>query len=263
MSGSAAALFRRELARLAAGRVFLAGGLFALLFMALPMIVVVSEYEAQGDALEKVAFLRTKAFDATQGYEVVMLLLVVFLGANQIGADVRAGTIFGILSRPVSRARLFLTGWAASSVTIFALELVRSGLLLGWAGWLEGRMHVLPVFGLIALCLGQLVVLAGFAALGAILPPAYAALAGFAALLAAGFGYSDEIGGLGAKLVNIVCWFIPMLSRQNELIEAAIQGTAQSSGPILEVIAYRACWTLLLLALGVYGIGRRDFAPRV
>src|SRR5689334_7565595 len=96
-----------------------------------------------------------------------------------------------------------------------------------------------------------------------VMPPAYAAIAGFTVAIVAAFGYSNTFGGFGGTLVNVACWFLPLLSKQGRLIDAAIQGSVLDSGPILEVIAYRACWTLLLLALGVYGFSRRDLAPHV
>ncbi len=263
MSGVTAALVRREVGRLASGRVLLAGGLFALLFLLIAAISIAADLMLNGDPSERAAAVLIAGYRGTSGYDAVVFMFVLYLGVSQVGADTRAGTIFGILARPVSRARLFVTGWATSCLTILLLEVLRSGPIMGCAAWIEGRVHLLSLLGVLALWLGPVAMLSGFAALGAVIPSAYAVLVGLGAVIIAGLAYSEVLGGFGASLVNAVSWFLPLLSNQHPLIDAAIQGSVHDSGPILEVIAYRACWTLLLLFVGVYGFSRRDLAPRV
>ena len=191
------------------------------------------------------------------------ILLAAILGANQIGSDVRAGTIFGVLARPVSRTRVFLVGWATSALFLVALEAIRSGLLLGGAAWLEGRVDPLPLLAVLALVAGHALVPAEFAALGAVVQPAYAAIAGIAATILDGMAFKGEVGGVGGKLLDAVGFVLPLSSGTQQLIVSAMQGSAREAAPLVEAIGYRLCWTLLLVAVGVYGFNRRNLAPKV
>lgn len=264
MSGTSAALFRREIGRLAAGRVFLFGGLFALLALAMTAAGrVVMAVVGQHDPVDQVAVLLTTGYRATDFYDTIVFVLALVMGADQIGADIRAGTIFSVLARPVSRASLFLTGFAASATAIVGLELLRSGSIFGPVLWIQGRLGLAQLLGAVAIALGELLILAVFAALGSVMPPAYAVLAGLAGTITLSLAYNGSLGGLGSKLVDGVTWLLPLLHGQQDVISQAIQGSEQSSGPIIEVVAYRACWTALLVALGVWGFSRRDLAPKV
>lgn len=264
MSSATTALFRREIGRLAAGRVFLFGGLFALLFLATSAAsTIASAVVGMSDPADQAAWLVTVGYRASGFYDAVIFLLALFMGANQIGADVRAGTIFSVLARPVSRAQLFLTGFAASSMALVVLEILRSGSILGTVAWIQGHLGLDQLLGAVAIALGQIVALATFAALGSVMPPAYAALAGVAGAVVSSMAFQSPLGGLGAKLVGAASWLLPLLSGQQDVILQAIQGAERDSGPILEIIAYRVCWTALLVALGVWGFSRRDLAPKV
>ena len=258
------ALLGRELARLAAGRVFLFGGLVALLFLSIGgPAAIVGFLESRGDVVERAAELRAAIYGMTGGYSEALFLLAAILGAMQIGSDIRAGTIFGVLARPVSRRGIFLAGWTASACFLTTLELLRSAPFLAAADWLEGRADLRSALGVIAIILGHWLTLAAFASLGAALSPAYAALAGLASVFVGGLAFSKSVGGVAGTLLDGLACLLPLPTKQESLINAAISGSDPHVGPVLETILYRASWTALLLVLGALWFERRNIAPRV
>ena len=257
------ALLGRELGRLASGRTMLFGGIIALTILSLGAASVVFLVIGEGpDPVERAAQLRHSAYSVTESFTFILFLIAAVLGANQVGSDARSGTLFGILARPVSRAHVFLAGWAASALFLLGMEALRALPFLGASAWVEGRLGLAPVVGALAILAGHWLALAEFAALGAVMPPAYAAIGGFAIVVTGGLASSQEIGGFGARLIGVIGWLVPRPGGQESVIATAIQGGARGVSAVAEVVAYRACWTLLFLGLGVLGFARRDLAPR-
>ncbi len=264
MSRSERALLGREIGRLAAGRMVLFGGLVALLLLGfLATLVVEVLVDSGADAVQKAAVLRTRGLQLTRVYDSLLLLLAAVLGSSLVASDIRRGTIFGILARPVSRTRLLLTSWAASAMFLTLLEAARSVTLLGASAWLEGRIGAGAVLGALALAAGHCLLLAGFAALGAAFDVWAAAGIGLTVLTVAELAFGSLLGGMGKAIVDTVACVLPLPNGQERVIESAMAGGSASLGPVAEAIAYRLCWTAVLLALGAIAFERRDLTPRI
>ncbi len=263
MTASFRSLFWREVGRLASRRVFLFGGIVALLVLSLDAaIVVITTVGSRGDAQYVAGVFRSVGFGTTENFSAVVTFLAAFLGATQIGADVAAGTLFGILARPVSRATVFVSAWAAAAAFVLVLESLRDVPLLAVAAWMEGRLDPALALGLLASVSGQWLWLALFAMLGALVQAGWAAIAGIAVGVVADLAFKDFVRGIGAKLVDLLGWMLPLAAHQDSIVESAIRGDTRLLGPVGEVIAYRVCWIALLLLIGMQGFRRRDLSPR-
>jgi len=260
------ALLARALGRLASDRVALIAGLIAILFLALGAATVAAGMTSRtNDPSQFAAALRSAGWSAgSRFFDVLLSMLAIALGLNFLDRDRTAGTLFGILARPVSRTSVFLAGWAGVALLLAALDFVRSGTLIVGAAWFEGKADPVHLLGAIAGLTGTLLLLTSFFAASAIIRPGYAALAGFAGLYltAVAFQKYQLLSGAALGAVNAVSALLPLGIRQTKIVMDALQGTTGETGPILEVILYRVSWIVLLLFVGAFAYSRRDITPR-
>jgi ABC-type transport system involved in multi-copper enzyme maturation permease subunit len=259
------ALLARALGRLASDRVALIAALIAILSLALGAASVAAGMTELNDPSQLAAALRSAGWNAgSRFFDALLSVIAIALGLTFLDRDRTAGTLFGILARPVSRTSVFLTSWAALALLLAALDFVRSGPLIIGAAWLEGRADPLHLLGTLAWLAGTLLLLTAFFAASAVIRPGYAALAGFAGLYVTALAFEKHqlLGGVALGAVNAVGALLPFGIRQTGIVMGALQGTAEDTGPVLEVILYRVSWMVLLLFVGAFAYSRRDVTPR-
>ena len=260
MKGSFGALVARGLWRALSDRTAIIGGLLAVTVLAVAGPVASFNVFASGaDTATRAAKLRLYGWNNTSLFDYLMVALGFALGANQIAGDIKAGTLFGVLARPVSRGKVFLAGWSVSALLLVGLEIPRSAFLIGTASWLEGRLDPLHLLGALAVVSGAWLALAS---LGTVLTPTYAILAGLLGVIAGNLAFHQEIR-IGAWMLDTVGVLLPLPWGQERIVGDALTGASSHAAPIVEVIAYRLAWTALLLFLGSLAFSRRDIAPRV
>jgi len=263
VKGSFGALVARGLWRALSDRTAIIGGLLAVTVLAVAGPAASFNVFASGaDTATRAAKLRLYGWNYTSSFDFLMVALGFALGANQIAGDIKAGTLFGVLARPVSRGKVFLAGWSVSALLLVGLEIPRSAFLIGTASWLEGRLDPLHLLGALAVVSGAWLALASLAALGTVLTPTYAILAGLLGVIAGNLAFHQEIR-IGAWMLDTVGVLLPLPWGQERIVGDALTGASSHAGPIVEVIAYRLAWTALLLFLGSLAFSRRDIAPRV
>jgi ABC-type transport system involved in multi-copper enzyme maturation permease subunit len=266
MMGTDRALLARALGRLASDRVALIAGLIAILLLALGAAVVAAGMSSRtADPDQLAAALRSAGWETgSRFFDSLLSVLAIALGLTFLHRDRTAGTVFGILARPISRASVFLTSWAAVALLIAALELVRTGTLIVGAAWLEKTVDPLHLLGAIAGLTGIWLLLTAFFAASALLRPGYATLAGFAGLYLTALAFQKHqiLSGVALGAVNTVSAVLPLGIRQTRMVMGALQGTTGEVGPVLEVILYRISWIVLLLFVGAFAYSRRDVTPR-
>lgn len=266
MTGSYRALLARALGRLASDRVALIAGLIAILSLALGAATVAAGLSSQAnDPSQLAAALRSAGWGVgSRFFDALLSVLAIALGLTFLDRDRTAGTLFGILARPVSRAAVFLTSWAALAFLLAALDFLRSGTLIVGAAWVEGRIDPLHLLGMIAGLAGTLLLLTAFFAASALVRPGYAALVGFVGLYltAVAFQKHQLLSGIALGAVNGVSALLPLGVRQTGIVMGALQGTLGETGPVIEVIFYRVSWIVLLLFVGAIAYSRRDVTPR-
>ena len=261
----ARALLERSLARLVSRRVILACGVcsfFVLLFTGIGVSYWLSTQEASG--AERATLLRTVGWTGGRAfYDLFMWIMAIALGCGQIGTELRDGTIFSILARPVSRRTIFLAGWGASALVLIVFESARQLLLTGLYLALGGSMDAGCILGASSVVLDHLLTLTLFAALGCALPAAPACVAGILVmglplLLSAPF-----IRGAGRVALQVVTAPFPSWRWSSAVESLALQGGDFRLIDLLEVHAYRGAWIALLLLAGSWVFARRELAPRV
>jgi len=267
MMGTYRALLARAMGRLASDRVALISSLIAILLLALgaSRIAVGMSAVPDDDPSRLAAALRSAGWEiGSRFFDMLLWILTIALGLTFLDRDRTAGTVFGILARPVSRTSVFLTSWAAVALTLAALDWVRSGTLIVGASWLEGRVDPLHLLGVVAGLTGTWLLLTAFFSLSALLRPSYAALTGIAGLYltAVAFYKHQMLSGAALVAVNGVSSLLPLGLRQSDVVMGALQGTTGDSGPVVEVILYRISWIALLLFVGAFAYSRRDITPR-
>jgi ABC-type transport system involved in multi-copper enzyme maturation permease subunit len=266
MMGARGALLTRALGRIASDRTAIIAGLIAILLLGMGAAVVAAGMSSRiGDPEELAAALRGAGWTVGSGaFDLLLSVLAIVMGLTFLDRDRKAGTVFGILARPVSRTTVFLTSWAAVVLLLSALELVRSGVLILGAAWLEGGIDPLHLFGATAGLTGTWLLLTAFFTASAVLRPGYAALVGFVGLYLTviAFQRSELLSGAALGAVNAVCAVLPLAARQSDLVAGAVQGTLGETGPVVEVILYRISWIALLLFVGAFAYSRRDVTQR-
>jgi ABC-type transport system involved in multi-copper enzyme maturation permease subunit len=266
MKGRHGALLARALGRISSDRTAVVAGLIAILLLGMGATVVASGMAAQsGEPAALAAALRGAGWSVGSGaFDFLLSILAVVMGLTFLDRDRKAGTVFGVLARPVSRTSVFLTSWLAVVLLLSVLDLVRSGTLIAGAAWLEGGIAPLHVLGAIAGLTGTWLLLTVFFTASAVLRPGYAALLGIAGLYLSvvAFRESAMLSGPALVAVNAICAVLPLAARQSELVSGAVQGTLGHSGPVVEAILYRISWIVLLLFVGAFAYSRRDVTPR-
>jgi ABC-type transport system involved in multi-copper enzyme maturation permease subunit len=260
------ALLARALGRISSDRTAVIAALIAILLLGMGATVVASGMAVQsGDPAAMAAALRGAGWSVGSGaFDLLLSVLAVAMGLTFLDRDRKAGTVFGILARPVSRTSVFLASWTAVVLLLSALELVRSGTLIVGAAWIEGRIDSLHLLGAIAGLTGTWLLLTVFFTASAVLRPGYAALVGIAGLYLTviAFRHSPMLSGVALDAVNVISAVLPLAARQSELVSGAVQGTLGQTGPVVEAILYRISWIVLLLFVGAFAYSRRDLSPR-
>ncbi|MBP7149114.1 MAG: hypothetical protein KBD01_16420 [Acidobacteria bacterium] len=253
------ALTARSLARLVADRVALGLVLlfFVLTLLELTMLLLQS---SAADPAEKAAVFRTSAWSG--GYEANVGFVALVLGLNALAADIRRGTIFAVLARPVTRATVFVSSWLASLALVWSLVLVRQVIVIALYVGYGGRPDVPLFVGIAGLFAGTALALTAAACLGAVLPVMYGALAVLGWAVLQGLAFAPLLG-IGRYLALGLASLLPLVGRSGEDLTALLTGRSRELGAGLEALLYRACWTLLLLVVGQWLFTRRDLAPRI
>lgn len=260
--GALSAIAERHLARLAADRVFIVG--LALWVSSLVFLGwAVSHRVAYLDPGASLAGLRMGVWDGTAVFRAVVALLAVFLGLTMINSDVRAGTLFHVLARPVSRTEVYLGAWIAAAGLLVLLELVFLGVALTFFGLNGGELDRPLIVGVLAGLAETPLLLALCAVLGTLLPTAYALLTLLGVHIAGSLAIAGTVGGAGRYALAAVAAFFPVLGRQPRVVGDLFVGQSRDLAQGLEILAYRLCWTGLLLFIGIWVFRRRDLAPRI
>ena len=259
-------LVARDLGRLASDRIALIGAIVVLVVLASGAAFVATSVTSAGNDPERqAATLRSDGWGrGSMGFDMMLGILATILGVSFLGSDRKQGTQFGILARPVSRTSVFVSSWIAVAMLVTILGVVRSAILVGAVARLEDRIDPLHVLGAVAVIAGTGLVVAVFATLSALIQPAYSVLVGVIGMYVTSFAFSDStfIGRTASWALNSLGSLMPLSARQAPTIVEALHGSTRDTGPILEVIAYRLSWTVLLLCVGAIVYTRRDLTHK-
>lgn len=180
-----------------------------------------------------------------------------------VNDDVKAGTIFGVLARPVSRGNYFLGSWLAAGVILGVIEAMRCSLAVAAALLYDGRVSWASLVAMAAALAGDLLLLAMFAALGGAWTTGVAVFAGVCCILVQSLAFSAEVPMWIAYPARAIASLLPLSLYQNDAIVRVLTGAARDATPLFEIIAYRVCWTIALVLLGTWAFQRREMAPRI
>jgi ABC-type transport system involved in multi-copper enzyme maturation permease subunit len=184
------------------------------------------------------------------------------LGLNAISADVRRGTIFSVLARPVSRGAVFFGIWTANVAVVAGLTIIRMVIMLAFFFSYGGHLDRPLVLGMAASFAGSALVLAVASALAAILPITYAILVFIGGLFVQGIAFGVA-GGFGRLLALSLAAVTPLsVIRSSDVVQQLLTGQSQALADGTEILAYRVAWILLLIFIGAALFQRRDLAPR-
>ncbi len=259
------ALVERSLARMVSRRVILACGLCAFLVLLFTGVGLAQWLMAQElPAADQPAALRLTGWSKARGFfDLFMWILAITLGCGQIAGDVRDGTIFSFLARPVPRRTILLAGWTASALVLLALEAARQLLMTGFYLLLGGSLDAGCLLGATSVMLDHLLTLTLFVSLGTMLPAALACVAGVVCLALPALVQAPFVKGAGRLALQIVSAPFPSWAWSSSVETVALQGGDFSLFDLLEVHAYRGAWIVLLLIAGAWLFSRRELAPRI
>lgn len=260
-----ATLVRRHLARLSADRTTLIAVALASVAAIVGAVgTAVSVNNAPGGTIGLGARVRTGAWeDGTGLFNILVFVLCFQLGASHVSSEIRRGTIFSWLARPVSRGMWVTTSWAAAALLILGLEVTRSAIIYATCWWIDGHPPAGMLLAAVALAFDSLLLLTMVFAVAAAAPAPYAVGLGLAAYLLGSLAWQHVLQGeaeAGALEASSV--MAPLLARHGTLVKHALLGTETNSGPLWWVLVYRLGWTAFLLALAVLAFSRRELSPR-
>ena len=252
-------ILRRHLGRLRSNRSVIIGLIFGALILTLLLIATTVVREPLSKAEENLVY--QYALWKNGMYSFLVLVFSTVLGSSLANDDIKGGTIFGVLARPVSRTDYFVGSFLGAAIFVVVLESMRIVPSIGASLIYSGGLTPAFALAMIAVLLGNLLWLAFFAAVGAVFSTATSLLLGILAILVTGLAFAPDLPSWLTYPMRIVAAFLP-LSGESETVYKSIVGESQGFGPLVEVIAYRLCWTLALALLGAWGFSRREIAPR-
>lgn len=94
-------------------------------------------------------YVWSSAFSPTNNSGVVLLIVAALLGASVIAGEVSKGTIFLLLSRPLSRDKILLTKYLVGAAILLAMN-VLAGVVMVLASAIAGHFQDLNLGGLAA-----------------------------------------------------------------------------------------------------------------
>lgn len=263
MTSAPLVIFRRHLARLRSNRSVAIAFVFGAGFLTLMVTInygIHREMAKTGDFA--VEFQHGMWGPRSDLYGALVAVFAVVLGSSLVNDDLRSGTIFGVLARPVSRTDYFVGSWLGAATFVVVLQSMHIAVALGPAIVLGGSLTAAYLLAIVATVAGALLTLTLFAALGAVASTAVSVLLGFSILLISGLAFSASLPAWLVYPLRGIAIFLPLAGEQNDLVAKGLLGESRAAAPLVEIIAYRACWVLALFALGAWGFSRREIAPR-
>jgi len=112
--------------RLLRSRILIAGAILALLVMGLYSGILIAILAAadQGDEQGIAALLPMFFHLAVTMFGTVSTMMAVIIGVNVLRTDLTGGTVFGVLSKPVSRGEYVAGNWLGGLVAVLMLWIV-------------------------------------------------------------------------------------------------------------------------------------------
>lgn len=264
MKGSFKALVIRSLAGLAFSRLFLAGGVLLLLVLfplATTSFFLKNSMEASPE--ETGGMIRDVAWGSGSiGFTLIIQVFAISLATSGLSADLKRGTLFGVLARPVSRDQVYYGTWVACALLVLGFEAFRLVPSIVGLVAIEGRLDPRVLFGCGAVIAGESLTLSLFLFLAVLFEPVFAMVIGtcwFALILYALKDHSSP----GPFLAYLVASPFPQPLLQMEKLSHALTGKTKEWGPVLEFFLYRMAWTALFLVAGAWCFRRKDLAPRI
>jgi len=256
-----AVIFRRHLARLRSNRSVIIGLVFGVLIMAL---LIGGSFIAatQSHDPDRSLVFQYMLWKNGELFSFLVVVFAIVLGSSLANDDIKSGTIFGVLARPVSRADYFVGSLAGAAVFVVVLQLLRivSSLVLSIV--FDGKLTLALFLGFVVVILGDLLYLSMFAAIGAVTSNAVAVFLGLLAVLITGLAFVPDFPAWVTYPLRAIAIFLPIMNESADAAYKAIVGESRLIAPVLEAIAYRSCWIAVLCILGVWGFSRREIAPR-
>lgn len=211
-------------------------------------------------------------------YGFVLVMTAASFGSPAIASDLESGVAQAMLARPLRRSSYLLGRWLGLAVVIVAYAAVSGFLAIGAVGLVSGYVPPDPILPVLYLAGQALVLLSLTVLLSTRLPPiAGGAIAVVAYGLAWMAGVLGKIGlAMGTTSLVTVGDAIRYLLPTDALWQGVVYGLepsfvinaadefAQSSPffaaapPSLAIVAWSAIWVVLVLALAVNQLRRRE-----
>jgi ABC-type transport system involved in multi-copper enzyme maturation permease subunit len=240
------------------------GFAFGVVFLLLMILGMSLGPRGENQTASELSFeIRQYLWGRGSAFDLLAVVFAIVLGSSVVNDDIKIGTIFGVLARPVSRRDVFLGSWLGSAIVLMSLESLRLLTSIGTSIALERRIGWVTLLGMVGVVAGHLLRLALFAALGAWLSTAAATCLGLGWIVLEAVVLVPGLPIWLAYPLRAVAALLPLTKVQGDIISKSILEAMNTPGPTVEAIAYRICWTLVLLALGGMALKRRELTPRI
>jgi ABC-type transport system involved in multi-copper enzyme maturation permease subunit len=210
----------------------------------------------------------------------VLVMTAAFFGSPAIATDLESGIAQAMLARPLSRSSYLIGRWLGLAIVIVGYAAVSGFLAIGVVGWISGYLPPDPILP-VAYLAGQALVLLSLTVLlstrlppiagGAIAVVAYglAWMAGVLGKIGVAIGTTALVGVSDASrflLPTDALWQGVVYGLEPSFVISAGEGqfVARSSpffaasGPGTAIVAWAVIWVVLVLALAIAQLRRRE-----
>lgn len=209
----------------------------------------------------------------------VLVMTAAFFGSPAIATDLESGIAQAMLARPLRRTHYLLGRWLGLAVVVVAYAAGSGFLAIGAVALVSGYVPPDPILPVVYLAGQALILLTLTVALSTRLPPvAGGAIAVVAFGLAWMAGVLGKIGlAIGATGLTSVSdafryllpsdafWQGVVFALEPSFVINAVDDFTQegnpffaASGPSIEILAWSAIWVVLVMALAVNQLRRRE-----
>lgn len=251
--------------RLLRSRILIAGSILALLAMGLysGILIAILAAAKQGEAQEIEALLPMFFHLAVAMFGTVSTIMATVIGVTVLRTDLTSGTIFGVLSKPVSRGEYVAGNWLGGLVALLMLWIVFTVLMAAVAAAIGS-----PIGSLHFAIIGSRILVAALSLSAALLlsirfNPWGAAV--MSVLLVNGASVVNQVANiLGAlnvdvpeKIVNALSFPFPITNAFEGLNARLMRGDLAPS-PVLPAVTHFIDYALVLMFLAYLFFRRLD-----
>ncbi len=191
------------------------------------------------------------------------LLLAVFIGVGMLGVEISSKTVYGVITKPVTRDKFILGKFLGLLITLLLNFILIAAVFFIMVRLMGANQNVSILSAILLLVIEMTVIIAAAIFFSSFTTPTLAAIFTLGFYVA---GHLNDLAGIAAQQQNDIVWStilkilyftMPNLEHFN-IRTAVVYDLPIPSGFVTGAVVYGLLYTALLLILSVVSFSRKD-----